>query len=113
MAGCEEFTYVAVGDPNRLDFCKTKDCQTFWNGKGWSSYKKIGDTYTWCTGKVNPAKDCLTASNENEGVQSCGIRQEYWGPYCHSWFARPFLWDLKIAAVQNVPHDPNVPCSSS
>ena len=111
--GCEEKAFVYPGDPNRWDICKTKDCQTFWNGFGWASYKQKGDIYTWCTGVKNPSKDCVTASNINEGLQSCGVRQEYWGPYCHSWFARQLLRDLKIAYVHDRPHDPNVPCSSS
>lgn len=111
---CEEFTHVAEGDQNRHENCKTKDCQTYWNGWGWSSYKQRGHTYVWCNGAtVNPAKDCLTATNEEEGYQECAERQEYWGPYCNSWFARPFVWNVIIPAVQNTPHDPYIPCSSS
>ena len=104
--GCEEFSHVPVNSPHRTDFCKTKDCQTIWNGLGWSSYKQWGHAYVWCLGKVNNSKDCLTANREGEGYQECGRKREYWGPYCNGWFARPFLYNLLIESVQNTPHNP-------
>ena len=108
---CERRTNVGDGeDGPRSNICNSKDCWLEWNGQGWSSFKQIGLGYVWCMGEYDANNDCYIFDID-QGTQDCAFRQEYWGPFCHGWFARPFIWVVLVEGVIDKPRD--APCTSS
>ncbi len=115
---CEKVDTFLNGGPKAAE-CSTKDCWFEWNGKGWSSFKRMALGYDWCNKTFDANKDCITYTHHRDvdeenpplliGTQDCAFLQEYWGAYCIGWFARPFVGVETVEFVKDVQRA--VPCA--
>jgi len=80
--------------------CASSDCETSWNGSGWSSSKRSGGGHAVC-GEESSSTDCFTSDEYN---QQCAEQYDYVGPYCISWFRTGYItriWTNGVYTLSN------------
>lgn len=92
--GCEEYRITS----EEHDFCASKACDTWWNGHGWSSSRRIGGDYAVCGVESSSKVICVVT---DAYLQQCAEGRDYIGPHCQSWFMRPQTVRLWVSAVYN------------